>query len=339
MRIFARSALVGVAAALFAGCAGSQSPIASPGVMPQSGFLNKHRATSCPCLYVANSNDSITVYASGATGNAKPIEDIRGSQTGLSHPHDVAVDESGNIYVVNIAPTSITVYAPGATGKAKPIETISGSSTGLASPTGIAIDPDNGDIYVSNIAGGRSGKGSVTIYAPGSNGNVSPLGVIQGWKTRLDHPNCLAVDASGNIAVTNAYGYVTIYAAGKTGNIAPMRTLAGVLTKLKDPTQVTVDSSLNTYVANARNNRLTVYGAGAHGNVAPIQDIHGRQTNLRVPIGTAVDAAGNIYAASGIGAQSSITIYAAGSNGNVHPIDTIEGSHTDLGYPQGITIR
>jgi hypothetical protein len=350
MRIsgFGRYALGCVAVAMLAGCGGSQLPIGAPGAAPQSraiakhadrGFLGKSRTTSCPCLYVANSNDSVTVYASGATGNAKPIEDIRGSQTGLSHPHDVAVDGSGNVYVVNIAPTSITVYAPGATGNAKPIETISGSNTGLASATGIAIDPDNGDIYVSNIAGGRSGRGSVTIYAPGSNGNVSPLGAIQGPKTRLDHPNCLAVDASGNIAVTNAYGYVTIYVPGSTGNIAPTRTVAGALTKLKDPTQVTVDSSLNTYVANARNNGLTVYGADAHGNVAPIQDIHGRRTNLRVPFGAAVDTAGNIYAASGIGVQSGITVYATGSNGNVLPIDTIKGSQTGLVYPQGIAIH
>jgi DNA-binding beta-propeller fold protein YncE len=84
------------------------------------------RATSpCPCLYVTNhGNNSVTVYASGATANAKPIQTISGTNTGLFAPYDLAVDSSGGIYVANEFGNSVTVYAAGANDNAAPINTI-----------------------------------------------------------------------------------------------------------------------------------------------------------------------------------------------------------------------
>ncbi len=285
----------------------------------------------------------VTVYASGATGNVKPIQDIHGSKTGLNHPHDVAVGGRGHIYVVNTFPASVTVYAPGATGNVKPTETIRGRNTELNTPTGIAVDSVNADIYVSNIDGGPSRSGSVTIYAPGSRGDVSPIGVIQGSDTLLEHPNCLALDASGNVGVTNAPpghpGWLTFYRAGSTGDTAPTRIIQGDLTKIDLPTQIALDSSLNTYVANHNSVRVTVYAPGANGNVAPIREINGGRRRLVSPFGIAVDSDGNIYAASGIASVSRITVYAAGSNGNVRPMEAIEGNQTDLDFPQGIAIH
>ncbi|MBV9719759.1 MAG: hypothetical protein JOZ77_10590 [Candidatus Eremiobacteraeota bacterium] len=343
------------AAAMLSGCVGSQPPNSLPGTVPQNQMMDTHGdrsvfgkdRTQCPCLYVTNLNhDSVTVYASGATGNVRPIQEISGSKTGLSHPHDVAVDKTGNIYVVNVAPASVTVYPPGATGNVKPEATIRGASTQLEEPTGIAINPGTGDIYVSNIAGGSSMSGSVTIYAAGSSGDVAPLGVIQGSNTRLLHPNCLALDARGNVAVTNVHlakgyqqGWLTFYAAGSTGNIAPTRVIQGALTKIDLPTQITLDSKQNTYLANYDGDDLTVYDAGANGNVAPIVDIHGRRTKLGSAFGVAIDRAGNIYAASGIAGNSRITVYTSGSDGNVRPVKVIAGSHTSLDFPQGIAVH
>jgi hypothetical protein len=340
-----------VAVAMLAGCGGT--PIGAPGSMPQSSaiashadrsFLSKHRTTSCPCLYVTNVNHNrVTVYASGATGNAKPIQNIHGSKTGLNHPHDVAVDGSGNIYVVNAFPASVTVYAPGATGNVKPTETIRGRNTKLNLPTGIDIDSVNGDIYVSNINGGPSRNGSITIYAPGSRGDASPIGVIQGLNTLLEHPNCLVLDAGGNIGVTNVRMYypgrVTFYSAGSTGNVAPARVIEGTATKIGWPTQIALDSRLNTYVANHNDVSLTVYAPGANGNVAPTQDIKGGRTRLISPFGIAADSDGNIYAASGIASVSRVTVYAAGANGNARPMEIIQGSRTGLDFPQGIAIH
>jgi len=53
-------------------------------------------------IYVTNYwLDSISVFASGATGAASPVATIRGSKTGLEFPTGIAVDSKGKIYVVN----------------------------------------------------------------------------------------------------------------------------------------------------------------------------------------------------------------------------------------------
>jgi hypothetical protein len=56
--------------------------------------LTAFRRYANPCLYVTNTypNNSVTVYASGATGNASPIRTIIGSNTGLNNPVDIAVN-------------------------------------------------------------------------------------------------------------------------------------------------------------------------------------------------------------------------------------------------------
>jgi len=296
----------------------------------------------------------VTIYAAGATGNVKPIQYIHGSRTGLSSPRDIAVDATGNMYVVNgdsgIGGGLVTVFAAGATGNAKPIQTISGSNTGLSDPFGIALDPLNGDIYVTNYLSGSTKSSSVTIYSPGSNGNVAPIGTIAGSDTGLFGSGGLALDPSGNIYVPNI-GYtwsLTVYATGSTGNVAPMQTISGNKTKLEGgPEQLALDLSLNIYAANYNGGPLgggsvTVYAAGATGNVAPIQYITGKRTKMSGVTGIAVDGSDNIYVASENGATpygSTVTVYAAGATGNVKPINTIKGTRTRLAEPQGIAIR
>jgi hypothetical protein len=346
------------AIAMLASCGGSQPPAGVPGALPQSGamathaersFFSKRRTASCPCLYVANrgnarNTSSVTVYPIGANGNSKPIQDIQGSKTGLGRPHDVAVDAKGDIYVVNTAFWSVTVYAPGATGDAKPIQTIRGRRTALAFPTGIAIDSVNGDIYVLNNKTDSYGEGSITIYKRGATGNVKPAKVIEGLATLLMWPNTLALDASGNIYVTNRYNYITFYPAGSAGNASPTRIIAGSLSEMHLPTQVALDATLNVYVANYNGRSASVYAAGADGNVAPIQAIHGGRTNIAGAFGAAVDADGDIYVANAYNnrftaLEGRITVYAAGANGDVRPIRTIEGDRTGLTFPTGLVIH
>jgi hypothetical protein len=328
-----------VAILLLSNCSGAATPatpIASQQNLPQT----IHRLTSsCPCLYAANQEgNSVTVYASGATGNATPIQDISGSKTGLSAPFDVAVDGSGNTYVTNIDDV-ITVYAPNATGNEAPTRTIVGPA--YHQPKGIAINPINGDIYVA-----RANNDAIFIYAGSANGSVSPIGEIQGSQTGLDYPFGVALGTSGNIYVTNTddgtgNGSVTVYAAGSTGNVAPIQTISGSRTELAGPQQLALDSSSNIYVVNAAydsdKGSLTVYAAGANGNVAPIETIEGSKTELDGADGITLDSSNDIHAANG--GNNSVTVYAAGSNGNVAPINTIEGAKTGLDGTRGIVIH
>ncbi len=331
---------------LFTSCAGGSSttPLASQQNQSHAG----KRATSpCPCLYVANTRVStVTVYAEGATGDATPIQDISGRDTGLQGPSDVAVDASGNIYVANGAGNSVTVYAAGATGNVAPIQDISGSMTGLHNPAGLALDPLNGDIYVASETSNLHG-GKITIYPSGSTGNIPPTGVIEGSRTAMDLPAALTFNATGKIYVPNANGNsVTIYGASAHGDSAPIRSISGSNTGLEFPQQIALDTQRRIYVANHPNGTflgsVTVYAVLANGNVAPIRTIAGRRTNLYNDEGIAVDGSGHIYVANGgnLGSiASSVTVYIAHANGNVAPINTISGPNTGLVVPVGIAIR
>jgi sugar lactone lactonase YvrE len=329
-----------------AGCAGNSNP--SPTMPNSMARTLKSANTLCPCLYVANSTgNSVTVYASSASGNAKPIQEISGSKTKLLTPFGVAVDGSGNIYVTNDGVNQIDVYAAGATGNVAPIRGIVGQP--YRYPKGIAIDPVNGDIYVAKPLGN-----SIIIYAPSASGKDAPIASIEGSNTGLNAPNGVSLDTRGNIYVTNkgdsantGNDSVTVYAAGSTGNVAPTQTIAGTRTGLDIPVELAVDPSEKIYVANitypnSGSGSLTVYAAGANGNVAPTETIEGAKTKLNLPAGIAVDSSDNIYAANFARTDSiasSVTVYAAGTNGNVAPIKTISGAQTDLDGPRGIVIH
>ena len=291
---------------LLTSCAGGSSttPLASQ----QNQSHVQRLTTACPCLYVADTgNESVTVYAEGATGDATPIQTIRGSDTGLSNPIDVAVDASRDIYVANEGNSSVTVYSAGATGNVAPIQTIGGSMTGLYYPPGIALNPLNGNIYVANLGTSRRVHGTVTIYPPGSSGNIPPIGIIKGERTGLDNPGELLLGGSGKTYVPNTTAdSVTVYRAGATRGVPPIQTISGSYTGLDGPGQIALDSTAKIYVVNLYGNSVTVYTPRANGNVAPIRTIEGHKTQLSDPSGIALDASGNIYVANAGGALPSM---------------------------------
>ncbi len=52
-------------------------------------------------IYVANINNTITVYAAGSQGNVAPIRTIAGKKTKLNGPGGLAVDSEDELYVGN----------------------------------------------------------------------------------------------------------------------------------------------------------------------------------------------------------------------------------------------
>ncbi len=247
---------------------------------------------------------------------------------------------------------AVTAYPTGIAGDVAPIAL----TTDMADPEGIARDA-SGRIYVTNAP-----TNTVTVYAASANGNVPPIAVIGGSKTRLANPNGIALDASSKIYVlSGAENRITVYPAlaSSTGilNEAPIAAIAGSKTRLDSPAGIALDSQGNIYVANDLGGpvvagecydkgTVTVYPAGSHGNVAPIATISGAETELAYPIGIALDSGGNIYVGNSDTANTSsylkyepsITVYPAGSNGNTSPVATITGDNTDLGYPLSIAL-
>jgi hypothetical protein len=259
--------------------------------------------------------------------------------------HTCIYTSGGLIGSGSIIPPLLGVFRAKANGKVTQVQAISGSDTNLNLP-GVAVDGHR-NIYAAG--GGYYGTGgdTVTIYAPGSNGNVAPSRTISGAKTGLDNIGGIAVDASGKIYVVNATS-VTEYAAGSNGNVKPSRTITGPRTGLYSPNGIALDAKHNIYVMNSPYGAaaaITVYAASAHGNVAPIQTISGSSTGLSDPSGIAVDAAKNIYVticASGCNSihnsTGGVLVFAPGSNGDTAPIRTIEGASTGLQGPGSIAL-
>jgi Beta-propeller repeat len=309
-----------------------------------------------PALFVANSNfpavssPPVTAYPLASNGNVASLPSpAPAPATGLSGPVGVARDLSGNIYVANDNTSSVTIYAAGGSGNSAPTATIAGANTGLINITGIAVD-SQGNIYVANPGSLTGGSDSITVFAAGSNGNISPIAVITGTATGLAYPTALTLDSNRNIYVANAGSQIggvdtiTVYPAGSNGNVQPSLTISGANTELLVPWGIAVDSSQNIYVANdgssvGQLDSVTVFPAGSNGNAQPSATISGANTGLDSPGGIAVDSDENIYVTNDgalFGNSDDITVYASGSNGNATPSETLLS--LGLGYPLGIVV-
>ena len=109
-----------------------------------------------------------------------------------------------------------------------PIATIAGSNTGLNLPGGVALDK-GGNIYVAS-------QSIVTVYAPGSNDNVSPkVTFAQGAGG-----SAIALDSSANIYLAQSNNAVQVYSAGSHGTVAPIVTIMGSNTRLFVPEGIAI---------------------------------------------------------------------------------------------------
>jgi secreted PhoX family phosphatase len=84
------------------------------------------------------------------------------------------------------------IFPAGSNRNVAPSATISGGATRLHSPDGIAID-SSGNIYVANDGSDYGGVDSITVYPPGSNGNIAPIGTVRGFSTGLTQPALVAL--------------------------------------------------------------------------------------------------------------------------------------------------
>src|SRR5438309_3735221 len=225
-------------------------------------------------IYVLNNDTQnwLPVFSRDARGNATPSRY-------LATPHGtfgIAVDEEKQqMYMTVQHQNSIVVYPKQAAGEEKPLRTIAGSDTQLEDPHGIALDLKNRLIFVSNFgnaqisppgsSGGRRSADtygkfeppSITVYPLDASGNVKPLRVIEGPKTRLNWPSQMAFhEPRQELFVANdADDSILVFRAGDQGDVAPIRAIKGPNTGIKNPPGIAL---------NIKNGEISVASMGTH---------------------------------------------------------------------------
>lgn len=274
----------------------------------------------------------ITVYQTGAAGDAAPIRSIAVPATGLNVAYGLGLDRDGNIYVATDEPGivdlgSVTIYGPGAGAAAVPRRTLMGEYTGLRRPHAIAVDA-GGRVYASNSEGD-----TVLVYDRDANGNLAPAHVLAGSATGLAGPYGLAFDSRGYLYVSNfERNTITVYPPGATGDTAPLRVIepppAPPYHVFLRPTFLTLDPYDTLYVATAAD--VFVYAPGAHGRAAPVRMIPAHEAR-----GLALGRDGHLYLANQSG---TVSVYAPGAGDSAVPVRKIEGSATDLHGAYGVAL-
>jgi sugar lactone lactonase YvrE len=186
----------------------------------------------------------------------------------------------------------------------------------LNSPFGVAVDK-NGNIYIADMQNNRvrklSPSGIITTVAgdsiQGFNGDGGP-----GTSAELSAPSDIAVDASGNIYISdqannrirklNSSGIIsTIAGTGAAGFNGD--TIAAVNAELNAPAALVFDTAGDLFIADSQNQRIRkINAAGIITTVAGNGQVGwsgngGLATNARlgIPTGIALDKAGNLYIA------------------------------------------
>src|SRR5262245_50238577 len=263
-------------------------------------------------IYAVNNDtvDTLGIFDRNAKGDVAPTREV-------DTPHGtfgIAVNESTQeMFLTTQHDSAMVVFRKYAEKEESPLRLLQGDATGLADPHGVALDSKNGWVFISNFGAvssrspqtdtqgrrrekqnwplerrnalpgsGRSLPPSIIVHSQKAQGNVAPLRVIQGPKTRLNWPAGLSVDEQrGELYVANDIPHeILVFNVTDSGDVAPKRVIRGPKTNLSNPTGVWVDLKNNElWVANFMNHSGTVYALGSSGDVAPLRIIRGGPQN------------------------------------------------------------
>ena len=247
---------------------------------------------------------------------------------------------SALIYVSNTSEAAATgsaaiVAFPLATGgNITPVKTIAGAGTQLITPNVMTFD-SNGNLYVANESNPYNNPYGdyITVYPPGSNGNVAPSRIIRGGNADFSATSltAIAVDSDGYLYVSEdtssenctstssstctatANDTILVFAPGANGNVAPVRTI----------------NSNSCFeiggMAVLPSNDLAVACMPPSYPAAPYSIYRERNTASIRPM----DESQNI---------AEIVTFADGASGNATPINVITGSNTDMSWAGALAL-
>ena len=235
----------------------------------------------------------------------------------LNHPHSLAVDASGALYIADLGNHRVRKVSPDGT-----ITTVAGTgnegfsgdggpatAAQLSLPAGLAVDA-SGALYIADLLNNRVRKVSpdgtiATVAGMGNEGFSGDGGPATA--ASLNRPASLAVDASGALYIADSVNHrvrkvspdgsiTTVAGAGNdgfSGDGGP-----ATAAQLHFPASLAVDASGALYIAGSVNHR--VRKVSPNGTITTVAETGARPATLawiHVPPGLAVDASGALYIA------------------------------------------
>jgi trimeric autotransporter adhesin len=266
------------------GCAATSAHLTQPLGVAVDSSGNLYIADFVLVRKVTASTGIITVFAgngsSGFSGDGGPATSAE-----LSSVVDVAIDSSGNVFIVDSSRIREVVASTGY------IQTVAGGGGGcvgeadsygdgctatdgiLHTPEGVAVD-SSGNIYIADygddvIREVSASTGTISAIAGNYTSGYSGDGGAA-TSAELNSPYRVVVDASSNIYFSDYGNHVIRKVSASTGNIS---TVAGDGTQgyygdggsatsaeLYYPVGVALDSSKNIYIGDSYNCRIRTVG-------------------------------------------------------------------------------
>lgn len=276
---------------------------------------HSNEVASNDCIGAINLVAGTTTGFSGDTGPATAAQ--------LATPLGVTVDASGNVYIadalnnrirkVDAATGVITTIAGGGASTGCAFAGTATSAT-LNQPRGVAIDT-SGNIYISDTGNNCVRKvtnaGAISLYA-GTGANAACTYAGTAVSTSIGSPRGLAVDASGNLFITDATnncvrkvtaGNVSQVAGGGANTVCTYAGAASAVS-LSQPNAVALNAAGDVFIADTSRNCIRKVTAGnvsqvAGGGASGACSFAGAATAvaLTAPSGVAVDSLGRVVIA------------------------------------------
>ncbi len=246
------------------------------------------------------------------------------TSAGLSHPHGVALDKSGTLYIADTAGNTIrkvssggTITRVAGTGEAAfSGDAAAATSATLNTPLGLALDAA-GNLYIADTLNQRIRRvatdGTITTVAGNGTASYSGDGGAA-TDAGLNYPQRVALDSEGNLYIADTFNH-RIRKVTPDGTIS---TVAGngiskysgdggpaTAASLNYPKGIAIDAAGNLLIADCFNSRIRVvtedgriFTAAGNGFFGDTGDGgKAKKAQLRFPSGIAVGLVGKIYIA------------------------------------------